>query len=374
MRDSQRGAATTPPRCLSIATGIPSAARDAADGENGVRAVLGAEADERVRWRGRRRRLRVGAALDRGRLARTASAPVTDKARIRIAAARHRAVPRRGLDRRPRDAHARARDCAASLPRPPSSNSAPPSRGPRKRTLRARRREHDDMTIRPSPARPAARRRLRQSRPDGRGGGDRLGSARLVGALLRRHAQARTPPSRHPSARPPRPSRASTASPRRPPRSPPARHDAPSTEHEHSFDFFGTRVRLLVALQPQRRQLDARCASTRACRRLHRALTPLRPGSELSQLNARAGDDGPRRRPLLLRAVEAALFAARRQRRACRPDDPPRARARRLRRLARRRASRPTSATRSPPRPRVAARRAPVLGRLAAHRASTQSQ
>ena len=82
-------------------------------------------------------------------------------------------------------------------------------------------------------------------------------------------------------------------------------------EHEHGFDLFGTRVRLLVTA-PDGTRLDARIAALRVQARLtriHRALSRFEPESELCQLNTRAG------RPVsvsqtMLEAIAAALHAA----------------------------------------------------------------
>ncbi len=83
-------------------------------------------------------------------------------------------------------------------------------------------------------------------------------------------------------------------------------------EHEHSFDLFGTRVRLLVSA-PDGARLDARIAALRVqarLTRLHHALTRFEPASELSRLNERAGATVSVS-PTVFRAVAAALDAAR---------------------------------------------------------------
>jgi FAD:protein FMN transferase len=79
-----------------------------------------------------------------------------------------------------------------------------------------------------------------------------------------------------------------------------------ATEHDHCFRAFATDVRVLVdAATP----LDALRVQA-LFRRLHRTLTRFDPGSELSALNDRAGEDVAAS-AVLLRAVEAALWAAR---------------------------------------------------------------
>ena len=78
------------------------------------------------------------------------------------------------------------------------------------------------------------------------------------------------------------------------------------TEHDHRFRLFGTDVRVLVSSPTP---LDALRVHA-LFRRLHRTLTRFDAASELSALNARAGSDVAVS-PLLLRAVEAALWAAR---------------------------------------------------------------
>ncbi len=82
-------------------------------------------------------------------------------------------------------------------------------------------------------------------------------------------------------------------------------------EHEHSFDLFGTRVRLLVAA-PAETPLDARIAALRVqarLTRLHRALTRFEPASELSRLNQRAGATVAVSQ-IMVEAIAAALHAA----------------------------------------------------------------
>jgi thiamine biosynthesis lipoprotein len=77
------------------------------------------------------------------------------------------------------------------------------------------------------------------------------------------------------------------------------------TEHEHRFRAFATDVRVLVtAPEP----LDALRVHALFAR-LHRTLTRFDAGSELSALNARAGEEVAAS-AVLLRAVEAALWAA----------------------------------------------------------------
>ena len=80
----------------------------------------------------------------------------------------------------------------------------------------------------------------------------------------------------------------------------------PATEHDHRFRAFGTDVGVLVhAATP----LDALRVHA-LFQRMHRALTRFDGGSELSALNARAGETVTAS-ATLLRAVEAALWAAR---------------------------------------------------------------
>ena len=80
----------------------------------------------------------------------------------------------------------------------------------------------------------------------------------------------------------------------------------PVTEHDHRFRVFGTDVRVLVNAPTPFDALRVHALF----QRLHRTLTRFDPGSELSLLNARAGTEVAVS-PLLLRAVEAALWAAR---------------------------------------------------------------
>ena len=80
----------------------------------------------------------------------------------------------------------------------------------------------------------------------------------------------------------------------------------PATEHDHRFRVFGTDVRVLVNAPTPFDALRVHALF----QRLHRTLTRFDPGSELSLLNARAGTEVAVS-PLLLRAVEAALRAAR---------------------------------------------------------------
>jgi thiamine biosynthesis lipoprotein len=79
-----------------------------------------------------------------------------------------------------------------------------------------------------------------------------------------------------------------------------------ATEHDHRFRVFGTDVRVLVTGPTP---LDALRVHA-LFRRMHRALTRFDPASELSVLNARAGSEVAVS-PLLLRGVDAALWAAR---------------------------------------------------------------
>jgi FAD:protein FMN transferase len=86
----------------------------------------------------------------------------------------------------------------------------------------------------------------------------------------------------------------------------------PGTEHDHGFDAFGTRVRVLVRSRPPA-TAAAPLAALRVqalFQRMHRALTRFEADSELSRLNARAGEEVPVS-ATLLHAVEAALWAAR---------------------------------------------------------------
>ena len=82
-------------------------------------------------------------------------------------------------------------------------------------------------------------------------------------------------------------------------------------EHEHGFDLFGTRVRLLVAARAEA-PVDARIAALRVqarLTRLHRALTRFEPASELSRLNQRAGATVAVSQ-IMVEAIAAALHAA----------------------------------------------------------------
>jgi thiamine biosynthesis lipoprotein len=76
------------------------------------------------------------------------------------------------------------------------------------------------------------------------------------------------------------------------------------TEHDHRFHLFGTDVRVLGASP-----LDALRIQS-LFTRLHRTLTRFDPGSELSVLNAAAGQEVAVS-PTLWRAVSAGLWAAR---------------------------------------------------------------
>jgi FAD:protein FMN transferase len=83
-------------------------------------------------------------------------------------------------------------------------------------------------------------------------------------------------------------------------------------EHDHSFDAFGTRLRVLVRSSPSA-TAAAPLAALRIqalLRRMHRTLTRFEETSELSRLNGRAGDEVPVSL-MLLHAVEGALWAAR---------------------------------------------------------------
>ena len=80
----------------------------------------------------------------------------------------------------------------------------------------------------------------------------------------------------------------------------------PTTEHEHRFRAFGTDVRLLVSSPTPFDALRVHALF----RRMHSALTRFDPKSELSRLNARSGQQVAVS-PMLLRAVEAARWAAR---------------------------------------------------------------
>ena len=85
-----------------------------------------------------------------------------------------------------------------------------------------------------------------------------------------------------------------------------------TAEHEHSFDLFGTRVRLLIAARAAE-PLAARIAALRVqarLTRLHHSLTRFDAASELSLLNQRAGQTVSIS-PILRQAIAAALHAAR---------------------------------------------------------------
>jgi FAD:protein FMN transferase len=83
----------------------------------------------------------------------------------------------------------------------------------------------------------------------------------------------------------------------------------PGAEHGHSFDLFGTRVRVLVVSgSPSATRLDAVRVQA-LMQTIHRKLTRFDADSELSRLNARAGEEVAVS-PMLLRAVRAALRAA----------------------------------------------------------------
>jgi FAD:protein FMN transferase len=84
----------------------------------------------------------------------------------------------------------------------------------------------------------------------------------------------------------------------------------PTAEHQHSFELFGTRVSLLVyaAAAPLHTRLLIGRVEERL-RAIHRALTRFDADSELSYLNAHAGEP-LRVSPTLLSAIQAALRAA----------------------------------------------------------------
>lgn len=85
-----------------------------------------------------------------------------------------------------------------------------------------------------------------------------------------------------------------------------------TTEHEHSFELFGTRVRVLVS-SGMPSELAAQLITGRVQHRLqaiHRALTRFEPDSELNHLNAHPGEP-VRVSETLLHGVQAALQAAR---------------------------------------------------------------
>jgi thiamine biosynthesis lipoprotein len=84
-----------------------------------------------------------------------------------------------------------------------------------------------------------------------------------------------------------------------------------TTEHEHGFDLFGTRVRLLIA-SPTDAPLAARIAALGVQARLtalHRRLTRFDPASELSLLNRHSGETVAVS-PAMTAAIAAALRAA----------------------------------------------------------------
>ncbi|MET0818749.1 MAG: FAD:protein FMN transferase, partial [Solirubrobacteraceae bacterium] len=80
----------------------------------------------------------------------------------------------------------------------------------------------------------------------------------------------------------------------------------PASEQDCRFGAFGTEVRVLVSSPTPLEALRVQALFAR----LHRTLTRFDPGSELSRLNARPGRDVAVS-TMLLRAVEAALWAAR---------------------------------------------------------------
>jgi thiamine biosynthesis lipoprotein len=82
-------------------------------------------------------------------------------------------------------------------------------------------------------------------------------------------------------------------------------------EYEHSFELFGTRVRLLIGTDPATPfQATLGALRVQTCLQgLHRALTRFDPDSELSRLNARDGTRVPVS-PTMARALQAALAAA----------------------------------------------------------------
>jgi thiamine biosynthesis lipoprotein len=85
-----------------------------------------------------------------------------------------------------------------------------------------------------------------------------------------------------------------------------------ATEHEHSFELFGTRVRVLVS-SAMPSALATQLIAGRVKHRLqaiHRELTRFEPSSELNHLNAHAGEP-VRVSETLLGGVQAALQAAR---------------------------------------------------------------
>ena len=127
----------------------------------------------------------------------------------------------------------------------------------------------------------------------------------------------------------------------------------PATEHDHRFRAFGTDVGVLAATRAT--PLDALRVHA-LFQRLHRALTRFDGGSELSALNARAGEKvavvgHPAARGRRRRCGRPGSATGSSTRRSCR------ARARRLRALARRRVARAARRRSSPP-PRRRRRRA----------------
>jgi thiamine biosynthesis lipoprotein len=85
-----------------------------------------------------------------------------------------------------------------------------------------------------------------------------------------------------------------------------------ATEYEHSFELFGTRVRVLVS-SAMPSELAIQLITGRVQHRLHaihRALTRFEHGSELNCLNAHPGEP-VRVSETLLQGVQAALHAAR---------------------------------------------------------------
>jgi FAD:protein FMN transferase len=85
-----------------------------------------------------------------------------------------------------------------------------------------------------------------------------------------------------------------------------------ATEHEHSFQLFGTRVRVLVS-SGMPSELAAQLTTGRVQHRLqtiHRALTRFEQSSELNHLNAHPGEP-VRVSETLVHGVQVALQAAR---------------------------------------------------------------
>ncbi|HWK18742.1 MAG TPA: FAD:protein FMN transferase [Solirubrobacteraceae bacterium] len=86
----------------------------------------------------------------------------------------------------------------------------------------------------------------------------------------------------------------------------------PATEHEHSFELFGTRLRVLVS-SAMPLTLATQLITRRVKHRLqaiHRELTRFEPSSELNHLNAHAGEP-VRVSETLLEGVQGAPQAAR---------------------------------------------------------------